>query len=140
MLRHAPASNAHDMVPRVGRTTPYQQAPSTTMNGEPPPATLAAQIADRLASSRHDQDWESFQTLLREILETGDGAWQADGDSGTDATVNSRLVWVIVQAGLGTSFNGLSAKGQQDRSRDIVRSIQAIDRLVVRSPEVLYQP
>ncbi|KAL8735715.1 MAG: hypothetical protein Q9181_002718 [Wetmoreana brouardii] len=131
------------MAPRIGRKTSYRQAQSHTTKGDVPPANLASQIADRLATghqSPNREDRQSLQLLLQEVFEADDNAWQNDGSPGADATVNCRLIYVIVQAGLGIPPIVISAGEQQRRIADVVRSLQAVDLTVSRSPDALSQP
>ncbi|KAL9594566.1 MAG: hypothetical protein Q9179_005334 [Wetmoreana sp. 5 TL-2023] len=113
------------------------------MNGDIPSAVLASQIADRLATSHQSsnpKDRESLQLLLQEILEADGTSWPNDGSPGTDATVNGRLVCVIAQAGLEVPPIVTLAEDQQRRIADVVKSLQAIDLIVARSPDALFQP
>ena len=132
------------MGPRVGRATAYHrrlQAQAT--NGDVPSSSVAAQLADRLATTRQNcshQDRESFQLLLREILEESDHVWQADGGANNDAVVSSKLICVIVQAGLEDPIARHPIKRTGIEPSNVLRSLQAIDLTLSRSPDALFQP
>lgn len=131
------------MAPRVGRTTPRRQSYATSANGDIPPSTLAAQIADRMVVGHHDSrdhDSESFQLLLQELLEASDPTSQPESNIADDAAVNSRLICVIVRAGLGKARTGLRIDEQRARELDSVRSLQAIDLITSRYPQTLFHP
>ncbi|KAL8671781.1 MAG: hypothetical protein Q9168_003728 [Polycauliona sp. 1 TL-2023] len=134
------------MAPRIGRTTPRRRSygPSEHQgNGDIPPSTLAAQIADRMVDPHHDSrdhDSENFQLLLHELLEASDPTSQPESNLADDAAVNSRLICVIVRAGLGKSRTGQGVDEQQERRSDAIRSLQAIDLIISRSPEILFHP
>lgn len=131
------------MAPRVGRTTPRRQSYATSANGDIPPSTLAAQIADRMVVGHHDSrdhDSESFQLLLQELLEASDPTSQPESNIADDAAVNSRLICVIVRAGLGKARTGLRIDEQRERELDSVRSLQAIDLITSRCPQTLFHP
>ena len=131
------------MAPRVGRTTPHRQSYGHSRNGDVPSSTLAAQIADRMVGGHHDprnDDSESFRLLLRELLEASEPISQPQGNIGDDAAVNSKLVCVIVRAGLGKVQTSPLVDGQLGRAIDSVRSLQAIDLTISRCPGTLFQP
>ncbi|KAL8790467.1 MAG: hypothetical protein Q9213_000619 [Squamulea squamosa] len=131
------------MAPRVGRTTPRRQSYGHSRNGDVPPSTLVAQITDRMVIGQHNSrntDKESFQLLLREILEGGDATSQPDGNIGDDAAVNSRLICVIVRAGLGQVQTFPQVDEQNSIALDCVSSLQAIDLTISRCPDALLHP
>lgn len=131
------------MVPRVRQTTPYQRPQIQTTNGDVPPSSIAAQLADNIAITHQDsstQDRQNFQSLIREILEGNDHIWQADGSTSSNAVVSSRLICVIVQAGLNVPTSRSSTDQSQGRSLDVIKSLQAIDLTLSRSPAALFQP
>ena len=124
------------MVPK--RRTSWMETHGSELNGEPP-ATFAAQIADRFTTNHENsqaQDRDSFQLLLREILESENNKWPTDGPSDSDDTVNSRLLWIIVQAGVGTP----SVEDQRKDVANIIPSLQAIGVIVAWSPNAIHQP
>ncbi|KAL8729547.1 MAG: hypothetical protein Q9166_004627 [cf. Caloplaca sp. 2 TL-2023] len=130
------------MAPRLGRATPRQLSHAPLRNGDVPPSTLAAQIADRLVTNHPDpqnQDRESFQLLLQEIIEANDDTLQPDGNIGKDTAVSSRLICVIIRAGLGTPKFSLPVDEQRQRIIvEVVRSLQAIDLTLSRCPAALF--
>ncbi|KAL8849305.1 MAG: hypothetical protein Q9221_005715 [Calogaya cf. arnoldii] len=131
------------MAPRIGRTTPHRQSYATQTNGDVPPSTLAAQIADRMVVGNHesrDHDNENFQLLLQELLEASDPTSQPESNTADDAAVNSRLICVIVRAGLGKARTGSSVDEQSKRESDSVRSLQAIDLIISRYPDTIFHP
>ncbi|KAL8774573.1 MAG: hypothetical protein Q9209_000946 [Squamulea sp. 1 TL-2023] len=131
------------MAPRVGRTTPRRQFHGPSRNGDVPPSTLVAQITDRMTIGQHNSphtDRESFRLLLREILEGSDTTSQPDGNIGDDAAVNSRLICVIVRAGLGQVQDFSPVDEQNSIALDCVSSLQAIDLTVSRCPDALFHP
>ncbi|KAL8891174.1 MAG: hypothetical protein Q9215_001770 [Flavoplaca cf. flavocitrina] len=131
------------MAPRIGRTTPRRQSHVPLENGDIPPSTLAAQIADRMVDRHHgaqDDDSENFQLLLQELLEANDATSQPESNIADDPAVNCRLICVIVRAGLGGARTGSTVDEQQKRQLDVTRSLQAIHLIVSRSPTTLYQP
>ncbi|KAI4170795.1 MAG: hypothetical protein LQ343_004684 [Gyalolechia ehrenbergii] len=131
------------MVSRVGRTTPYQRPQAHATNGDVPPSSKAAQLADKLANARQDssdQDQQNFNLLLQEILDGNDHVWQADRIADSDAPASSRLIQVIVQAGLSTHCRGDSNAASPRKPSDVVRSLRAIDLTLSRCPDAFFQP
>ncbi|KAL8809103.1 MAG: hypothetical protein Q9200_003724 [Gallowayella weberi] len=131
------------MALRVERTTPHQQSQLPSRKGDVPPPTLAAQIADQLAYGHvnsPNEDVESFQLLLREILEANDDTPQPDGYMGNDAAVNCRLICVIVRAGLLQHRIASQPDDPHRRTIDTIRSLQAIDLTLSRCPDALFHP
>lgn len=131
------------MGPRVGRTTPYQLSETPTIIGDIPPSSIAVQFAGRLANGHQapkTQDRESFRLLLEEILDGSDHVWQAEESTSSDATVNSRLICVILQAGFGSNSSRQAGELSQEEREDIIRSLQAINLILSRSPDALFQP
>lgn len=104
------------MAPRTGRMIPRRQSHSPLENGDIPPSTLAAQIADRMVDGHHgprDDDSENFQLLLQELLEASDATSQPESNIADDPAVNSRLIYVIVRAGLGEQRTGSTVDEQK---------------------------
>ncbi|KAL8917919.1 MAG: hypothetical protein Q9208_007662 [Pyrenodesmia sp. 3 TL-2023] len=132
------------MGPRLGRTTPFSRSQAQISNGNvPPPSSFAAQIADRLLPEKHTskkQDLDSFRLLLGEILDGNDHVWETNESPGCDAAVNSKLICIIVQAGLRSSSERSTSGSSPDEKEDIFRSFQAIDLILSRSPSALLQP
>ncbi|KAL8834033.1 MAG: hypothetical protein Q9170_003964 [Blastenia crenularia] len=131
------------MSPRVGRTAQHQRPQAQATNGDVPSSSIAAQLADRLAHNRQDpsfQDRQSFELLLKEILNGNDLVWQADGTTSNDTATSSRLIVVIVEAGFAAPANGHSIDQSHSRLADVSRSLQAIDATLSRSPDALLQP
>ncbi|KAL8699738.1 MAG: hypothetical protein Q9224_001285 [Gallowayella concinna] len=131
------------MALRVGRITPHRQSHAPSRNGDVPPPTLAAQIADQMAfgyPNSPNEDVESLQLLLREILEANDETSQPDGHMGNDAAVNCRLICVIVRAGLAQHRTASPTDEQHRRTVDALRSLQAIDLTLSRCPHALFHP
>ncbi|KAL8989157.1 MAG: hypothetical protein Q9169_008419 [Polycauliona sp. 2 TL-2023] len=131
------------MAPRVGRMTPRRPSYGPPVNGDIPPSTLAAQIADRMVDGHHDcrdHDTVNFQLLLKELLEASDPASQPESNLANEAAVNSRLICVIVRAGLGKLRTGHNVDGQPAKELDAIRSLQAIDLIISRSPDTLFYP
>lgn len=138
------------MGPRLGRTTQFSRSQAQISSANlPPPSSLAAQIADRLLPAHQTakrQDLDSFRLLLGEILDGSDHIWDTDGISGGDATVNSRLICIIAQAGL-RSVNERSENPERsstnsawNKDEDSHQSLQAIDLILSRSPTAPFQP
>lgn len=141
--RHACLSTLFVMGPRVGRTTPYQRSQVPTTNGDVPPSSLAAQIAGRLANGHQyskAQERDSFCLLLGEILDGNEHVWETDAATSSDAAANSRLICVIVQAGLGLKSNRLAGILSPEEKGYIIRSLQAVDLILSRSSKALFQP
>ena len=106
-----------------------------------PPSTLAAQIVNSLTKrnehSKH-QDQESFQQLLREIL---DGDDEKDGylDSiETNVEVNHKIIYVVVRSGIEVLFQDDPFNKKDDLVKQSLRSLAVIRLTIRRSPDVLF--
>ncbi|KAL8694218.1 MAG: hypothetical protein Q9218_001105 [Villophora microphyllina] len=130
------------MAPRTLRTAPEIRTP--TVNGHLSPAKSTSQVVGQFATNfqRHqNRDRESFESLLREILEDDDNLRQTDAVvNGVSSSINSKLICVIVQAGLEAPSTGLSTEDQESRLVDVVRSLRAIDSIITRCPDAVFQP
>ncbi|KAL9586349.1 MAG: hypothetical protein Q9212_000967 [Teloschistes hypoglaucus] len=128
------------MAPRTAQTAP--EAHALKMNGHPSSATFANRIAGQFATSLRrpqTQDRDSFESLLREILEDDTNLRQTDSDNGDSSAVNVRLICVIVQAGLGAPPAKSSDEERESRLTDVTRSLQAIESIVSRCPAAIFQ-
>lgn len=135
------------MYPRAGHDTPHYQSQAhignRTVLGNLPPSSLAAQIANRLAThnqASRGQDRDSFRSLLGAILDENDHVWEPGGLTSGDAAVNSRLICVVVEAGLDLSHKAQRNDLSSDEKWEICKSFQAIDLIFTRSPSALSQP
>ncbi|KAL8800292.1 MAG: hypothetical protein Q9182_005286 [Xanthomendoza sp. 2 TL-2023] len=127
----------------VERTAPHPRSCLPSRKGDVPPPTLAVQIADQLANGHANspnEDVESFQLLLREILEANDDTSQPDGHMGNDPAVNCRLICVTVRAGLLQHRIASQSDDPHRRTTDAIRSLQAIDLTLSRCPDALFHP
>lgn len=130
------------MVSRVGQTTPYHRPQVAATNEDAPSSSIAARIADRLAhvrqnSSSHDE--QSFSLLLKEVLDRDD-AGEVDHAADNNPTASSRLIQVIIQAGLDTYTRAEANVVSQKKPADVIKSLKAIDLTISRCPDVLFQP
>ncbi|KAI4102058.1 MAG: hypothetical protein L6R37_004617 [Teloschistes peruensis] len=78
------------MAPKTAQTAP--EAHTLEMNGHPSSATFANRIAGRFATSLRrpqSQDRDSFESLLREILEDDTNLQQTNSENGDSSAANS---------------------------------------------------
>ena len=113
----------------------------TARNGDPPPSTLAAQLVQHFTDSKRRpkvQDQETFQQLLLEVLGI-DANQPAPAEAlENDVDINSKLIYVIVKAGLDSlSHNSPFDKGS-DSYQLVTNSLAAINITVKRCPSVLF--
>ena len=126
-----------DLRPGANRVRAHSSIP----NGDPPPSTFAAQIVESLADNRNSgnqDDRVTFRQLLREILDADAKADQRGTINKADVELNSRLIFVIIRAGLEQS---ISAKRNQDQHEDSVQASRCLSviELTLRScPGVLF--
>lgn len=128
------------MAPKTAQTAP--EAHTLEMNGHPSSATFANRIAGRFATSLRrpqSQDRDSFESLLREILEDDTNLQQTNSENGDSSAANVRLICVIVQAGLGSPPAKSSDVERERRLGDVARSLRAIDSIVSRCPAAIFQ-
>ncbi|KAI4194332.1 MAG: hypothetical protein LQ350_007823 [Teloschistes chrysophthalmus] len=128
------------MAPRTAQTAP--EAHTLKTNGHPSSATIANRIASQFATNLRrpqNQDRESFESLLREILEDDTSLRQTDSENGDSSAVNVRLICVIVQAGLGAPPAKSSDEERESRLADVTRSLRAIDSIVSRCPVAIFK-
>lgn len=117
-------------------------AKETVNNGEPPASTLAALIVDDLTRGKthpKHQDREKFRNLLREILDTNNehsGVIVQGIEKNTN--VNSRLIYVVIRAGLEASFNGDPFEKQDELNNQALESLSVVELTLRQCPEVLF--
>ena len=113
----------------------------TFQTDDPPPSTLAAQIVDSLTKrkthSKH-RDQESFQQLLREILDAGDEQNGHSESIETNVEVNHKIIYVVVRSGIEVLFNDDPFNKRDDLSKQSLSSLAVIGLTIRRSPEVLF--
>ncbi|KAL8715001.1 MAG: hypothetical protein Q9220_000958 [cf. Caloplaca sp. 1 TL-2023] len=132
------------MVAGVDRGSMEVPVKDLAANGDLPASTLAAQIVDQLASSQSNirhHDRESFNLLLEEILDVNRNVWNAAGDAGdagAETAINSKLICVLVRAGLRGAPDGLPAEEYQQNVVDVLKTLEAIDLTLSRSPTALF--
>ena len=110
-------------------------------NGEPPKSTLAAQLVNHFTDGKkhsRNQDQETFRQLLQEVLGSEDEQYPRTEAIETDSVVNYKLIYVIFKAGL-EALHSEDPFGQQDeKHKQAVDSLAAIELTIRRSPEVLF--
>ncbi|KAL8641328.1 MAG: hypothetical protein Q9228_001843 [Teloschistes exilis] len=119
------------MASKTAQTAP--EAHTLKMNGHPSSATFANRIAGRFATSLRgpqSQDRDSFESLLREILEDDTNLQQTDSENGDSSAAN---------AGLGSSPAKSSDVERERRLGDVARSLRAIDSILSRCPAAIFQ-
>lgn len=113
----------------------------TLHTDDPLPSTLAAQIVDSLTKrkkqSKH-QDQESFQQLLREILDAGEEQNGYSDSIETNVEVNHKIIYVVVRSGIEVMFNDDPFNNKGDLSKQGLNSLVVIRLTIRRSPEVLF--
>lgn len=106
-----------------------------------PPSTLAAQIVNNLTKSEQQSrhyDQDSFRQLLREILDAeNEGNCQSEAIE-TNITVNYRLIYVVVRAGLEVVLHENPFEHQKVIETQGLNSLAVICSTIRRSPEVLF--
>ena len=111
----------------------------TQQTENPPPSTLAAQIVNNLTKKAHSwQNRESFQQLLREILDAED---EKDGQSDsieTNVEVNHKIIYVVIRSGIEGLFRDDPFNKKAGLVEQGLRSVAVIGLTIKRSPEVLF--
>ena len=113
----------------------------TLRNGDSPASTLAAQIVDNLARAKNHpkhQDQERFRKLLREILDTDEDGDEATRVTETNTSVNCRLIYVVIRAGLEVSFNQDPFVKQDGWIKQALESLSVVGLTLRRCPGVLF--
>ena len=110
-------------------------------NGDPPPSTLAAQLVQHFTNGTRRpklQDHEAFRQLLLEVLGT------AADQSGplvpfeNDVDINSKLIYVIVKAGLESPSSRNPFSNGSDSYQEVVDSLAALEVTINTCPKVLF--
>ena len=110
-------------------------------NAEPPQSTLTAQLVSHFTDGKKHpkyQDEETFGQLLREILGTESGQVVHPESLEKDCDMDSKLIYVIVKAGLGKATSNDPFNGNAELSRQATDSLAAINITLKRNPEVLF--
>ncbi len=110
-------------------------------NGEPPKSTLAAQLVNHFTDGRkhsRNQDQETFRQLLREVLGSEDEQHPRTEAVETDSVVNYKLIYVIFKAGLEALHSEDPFGKQDERHKQAIDSLAAIEHTIRRNPEVLF--
>ena len=110
-------------------------------NGEPPQSTLAAQLVNKITDGKRrprNQDEETFQQLLKEVLDSENEVTSTATNVDSNLNVNNKLIFVIVKAGLDplTQENPFSRHNEQIRRA--VESLHAIQITMRQTPTVLF--
>ena len=121
----------------------HQNGHVDASNGDVPPSTRAAQLAEHLVDGQQrtrNQDQQSFQQLLREVLESASEHAHNDQTFDRSAEVNGKLIFVIVRVGIDsvTQSSPFNPKSQQEDQ--LLDSLKAIRISLQRSPAVLFSP
>lgn len=110
-------------------------------NGEPPRSTLAAQLVNHFTDGKkhsRNQDQETFRQLLQEVLGSEDEQHPRTEAIETDSAVNYKLIYVIFKAGLEVLDSEDPFRKQDERHKQAVDSLAAIELTIRRNPEVLF--
>ena len=110
-------------------------------NGEPPKSTLAAQLVNHFTDGKkhpRNQDKETFRQLLQEVLGSEDEQHPRIEAIETDNVVNYKLIYVIFKAGLETLHSEDPFRKEDERHKQAVDSLAAIELTIRRNPEVLF--
>ena len=110
-------------------------------NGEPPRSTLAAQLVNHFTDGKkhsRNQDQETFRQLLQEVLGSEDEQHPRTEAIETDSVVNYKLIYVIFKAGLEVLHSEDPFGKQDERHKQAVDSLAAIELTIRRNPEVLF--
>ena len=106
----------------------------------PPPSTAAAQLVDNYhrPGIRKNREWpNSFGRLLVEILQAGDDSRGAIRASESSIDVNTKVIFVVLEAGLHGNY-GADPFLDDRTSSDQVRTILEVIVLTIRRhPQVL---
>ena len=108
-------------------------------NGDPPQSLLAAQLVQQFTDSKKRpkiQDQETFRQLLLEVL--GTGANQPATADAHENDINSKLIYVIVKAGLDSLPHNSPFDKGSDLYQQVTDSLAAIDITIKRCPNVLF--
>lgn len=130
------------MVRGIGRIGPGRPVFSELQqNGDPPKSTLAAQLVNHFTDGKKhpkNQDQETFRQLLREVL-GAESEQQCQTDKyETDTDVNYKLIYVIVKAGLETPTRDDPFSEQDERLRQVIDSLVAVECTIRRDPDALF--
>lgn len=118
----------------LGRTGSTRQ-----QNGDPPASTLAAQLVNHLTDGKthpKNQDQETFQQLLHEVLGVENEGNSEIQTQGIDNDVDYKLVYVIVKAGLETLTNGNASSKNFEASRKAIESLTAVENTLKKNPNI----
>lgn len=130
------------MQPSARRLAQGLTIPNETLrNGDSPASTLAAQIVDNLARAKNHpkhQDQGQFRKLLREILDTDEDGDEATRATETNISVNCRLIYVVIRAGLEASFNQDPFVKQDGWIKQALESLSVVELTLRRCPGVLF--
>lgn len=110
-------------------------------NGDSPASTLAAQLVDNLARAKihpKHQDQEKFRKLLREILDTEGDVDEATRVTESNISVNCRLIYVVIRAGLEASFDQDPFVRQGDWVKQALESLLVVGLTLRRCPQVFF--
>lgn len=125
---------------RDGASLPTNTNEEVT-NGEVPPSTRAAQLAEYLVDGKggsKSQDEESYLQLLREVLGTGPDQSANEETLETDVDVNRRLIFVIVKAGIEMPAEPNPFLNKNASNSQIIESLKAVNVTIRRTPAVLF--
>lgn len=110
-------------------------------NGDVPPSTLAAQLVQRFTNGTKRpkvQDPEAFKQLLSEVLSTDADPSGPPESFEDDVDINTKLIYVIVKAGLESLPSHNPFEHGSKSSQQVVDSLAALEITLRRCPEVLF--
>ena len=126
-------------MPSIVSVSRQRNRPTGTVNGsQPPPSSrIATHLAPTNGSTIPHFDPEDFALLLQESLGSDD---DGQPNIGTDATLNHKLISVIIKAGIDTIDLGRNDPFRQDNEYhdQIQKCLEVIDLAVERTPEALF--
>ena len=119
----------------------YSKFNGNLSNGELPPSTRAAQLAEHFADDKRrpkNHDQESFQHLLREVLDAETDQTGQEPAFDADVGVHSKLIFVIVRAGIETDGHSNPFSTREQTLALVIDSLKALTITIRKTPSVLY--
>ena len=109
--------------------------------GDIPQSTLAAQLVNHLTDGKKHskiQDRETFNQLVREILNAENDPGSQKQAHAMDSEVDSKLIYVIVKAGLEKSSSDDPFGKPDERPQQILDRLKALHITLTRNSEALF--